>query len=103
MYLTSLRTEWFRFSTCPFLIIFIASIPFNILLAQWEHNCYEVQDRSTLSNKILTEKEKFRLRYSENPSFLQLKTKGSELIQILLPSTLHMVTAMLPLGLEPFN
>jgi len=66
--------------------------------AQWEHSCYEVQGRSTLSDKILTEKEKFRLGYSENPDFFRLKTRGSELIQILLPSTLHLVTAMLPLG-----
>ena len=69
------------------------------ILAQWEHNCYEVQDISTLSEKILTEKEKFRLEYSENPDFLKLKTRSSELIQILLLSTLHLVTAMLPLGL----
>lgn len=39
------------------------------------------------------EKEKFGLRYSENLDFLRLKTRGSELIQILLPSTLHLVTA----------
>jgi hypothetical protein len=58
-----------------------------------------VQGRSTLSDKILTEKEKFRLGYSENPDFLRLKTRGSEPIQILLPSTLHLVTAMLPLSL----
>jgi hypothetical protein len=57
-----------------------------------------VQGKSTLSDKIFTEKEKFRLGYAENPSFLRLKTRGSELIQILLPSTLHLMTAMLPLG-----
>jgi len=57
-----------------------------------------VQGRSTLSDKILTEKEKYILGYSENPDFLRLKTRGSELIQILLPSTLHPVTASLVLG-----
>jgi hypothetical protein len=68
------------------------------MLAQWEHSCYEVQGRSTLYDKILTGKEKFILGYSENLYFLRLKTRSSELIQILLPSTLHLVTAMLPLG-----
>jgi hypothetical protein len=67
-------------------------------MAQWEHSCYKAQGRSKLSDKILTEKEKFRLGYSENLYFLRLKTRGSELIQILLPATLHLVTAMLPLG-----
>ena len=41
----------------------------STMLAQWEHSCYEVQGKSTLSDKILTEKEKFRLGYSENPDF----------------------------------
>jgi hypothetical protein len=36
---------------------------------------------------------------SKNPDIFQLKTRGLELIHILLPSTLHLVTAMLPLGL----
>lgn len=67
-------------------------------MAHWEHSCYEVQGMSKLSEKILTEKEKFRMGYSENPDFLRLKTRGSELIQILLSSTLHLVTVMLPLG-----
>jgi hypothetical protein len=57
-----------------------------------------VQGRSTLSDKILTEKEKYRLEYSENPDFLQLKTSVRKLVQILVPSTLHLVTAMLPLS-----
>jgi hypothetical protein len=70
----------------------------SYMKAQWEHSCCKVQGMSTLSDKILTEKEKFRLGYSENPDSLRLKTRGSELIQILLPSTLHLVTAMLPLG-----
>jgi hypothetical protein len=56
-----------------------------------------VQGRSTVSNKILTEK-KFKLEYSKDPSFLRLKTRGPELIQILLPSTLYLVTAMPQLG-----
>jgi hypothetical protein len=72
-------------------------------MAQWEHNCYEMQGKSTLSAKILTEKEKFRLGYSENPDFLRLKTRGLELIQISLPSTLHLMTALLPLGHEGQN
>jgi len=59
-----------------------------------------VQGRSALSDKILTEKEKFRLEYSENPDFLKLKTRGSELIQILVPSTLQLATASLVLGLN---
>ena len=59
-----------------------------------------MQGGSALPDKILTEKEKFRLEYSENPDFLRLKTRSSELIQILLPSTLHLVTALLVQGLS---
>jgi hypothetical protein len=28
-------------------------------MAHWEHSCYEVQGRSTIFDKILTEKEKY--------------------------------------------
>lgn len=66
---------------------------------QYQRSCYEVQGMSTLSDKILMQKEKFRMEYSKNPDIFQLKTRGLELIHILLPSTLHLVTAMLPLGL----
>jgi len=51
-----------------------------------------------LSDKIFTEEEEYRLRYSENPDFLRLKTWGTEPIQILVLSTLHLVTASLVLG-----
>jgi hypothetical protein len=34
-----------------------------------------VQGKSTLSAKILTEKEKFRLGYSENPDFFKVENK----------------------------
>jgi hypothetical protein len=57
-----------------------------------------VQGKSKLSDKILTEEEKYRLGYSENPDFLRLKKRGTEPIQILLPSTLHLVTVSLVLG-----
>ena len=58
-----------------------------------------------LSDKIFTEEEEYRLRYSENPDFLRLKTWGTEPIQILVLSTLHLVTASLVLGLvrEPLT
>jgi hypothetical protein len=61
-------------------------------------SCYQPQSRPTLSDKILKEKEKFKLGFSENPDFLRLKTRDSALIQTLLPSTLHLVTASLVLG-----
>lgn len=48
-----------------------------------------------LSDKIFTEKEEFRLGYSENSDFLRLKTRVTEPIQILVPSTLRVVIATL--------
>ncbi len=58
---------------------------------------YLLQSKSTLSDKIFTEEEEYRLGYSENPDFLRLKTRGTEPIQILVPSTLQLVTASLVL------
>jgi len=37
---------------------------------------YQLQSKSTLSDKIFTEKEEYRLGYSENPDFLRLKNEG---------------------------
>ena len=58
-----------------------------------------MQSRPTLSDKIFTKEEEYRLGYSKNQDFLRLKTGSSELIQILLLSTLHLVPASLVLGL----
>jgi len=76
----------------------LCKVKIHTFQAYYQRSCHEVQSRSTLSDKIVTEKEKFRLGCSENPDFFRLKIRGLELIQILLPSTLPLMTASLVLG-----
>ena len=51
-------------------------------MGYYQHSCHEAQSRPTLSDKIFTGKEEFRLGYSENPDFLRLKARVTEPIQI---------------------